>query len=137
MRILLGYPDAQAERQILASDWHGCKRWLNRNSCEHCKGKSTASAYPKHWWTTCSAWPTAAAATKPFLYGLSTRAALALLQAARAWALLEGQDYVIPEDVQEVLPSVASHRLQGVGEWANAQGDTLTQRLLGSVDVIG
>ncbi len=44
-------------------------------------------------------------------FGLSPRAALSLLQAARAWALLEGRSMVLPEDVQRVLPSVAGHRL--------------------------
>jgi len=47
-----------------------------------------------------------------YLAGLSPRAGLALLAAARAWALLEGRDHVIPEDVQMVLPYVAAHRLQ-------------------------
>jgi MoxR-like ATPase len=47
-----------------------------------------------------------------FLTGLSPRAGLALLSAARAWALLEGRDHVMPEDVQTVLPYVAAHRLQ-------------------------
>jgi MoxR-like ATPase len=47
-----------------------------------------------------------------FHTGLSPRAGLALLGAARAWALLEGRDHVMPEDVQAVLPYVAAHRLQ-------------------------
>jgi MoxR-like ATPase len=47
-----------------------------------------------------------------YVAGLSPRAALALVQTARAWALLEGRDKVIPEDVQAVLPGVASHRLR-------------------------
>jgi len=47
-----------------------------------------------------------------FSAGLSPRAALALLHAARAWALIEGRDKVIPEDVQAVLPGVAGHRLR-------------------------
>ncbi|HEX9803877.1 MAG TPA: MoxR family ATPase [Gammaproteobacteria bacterium] len=51
-----------------------------------------------------------------FLTGLSPRAGLALLSAARAWALLEGRDHVMPEDVQVVLPHVAAHRLQPAGE---------------------
>ncbi|EKD5498848.1 AAA family ATPase, partial [Pseudomonas aeruginosa] len=46
--------------------------------------------------------------TQPaFALGLSPRGSLALLAAARAWALLAGRDYVIPEDVQAVLPAVA------------------------------
>ena len=47
-----------------------------------------------------------------FSAGLSPRAALALLHSARAWALIEGRDKVIPEDVQAVLPGVAAHRLR-------------------------
>lgn len=43
--------------------------------------------------------------------GLSPRAGLALMRSARAWALLDGRDTVIPEDVQEVAPSVIGHRL--------------------------
>jgi MoxR-like ATPase len=45
--------------------------------------------------------------------GLSPRAGLMLLSAARAWALLAGRPMVLPEDVQAVFPSVAGHRLAG------------------------
>ncbi len=45
--------------------------------------------------------------------GLSPRAGLLLLSAARAWALLSGRPMVLPEDVQAVFPSVAGHRLAG------------------------
>ena len=41
-------------------------------------------------------------------WGLSPRASLGLLAAARAWALLEQRNYVIPEDVQAVLPAVSA-----------------------------
>jgi len=51
-----------------------------------------------------------------YLTGLSPRAGLALLGAARAWAFLEGREHVVPEDVQTVLPHVAGHRLQPAGE---------------------
>ncbi len=47
-----------------------------------------------------------------YLTGLSPRAGLALLSAARAWAFLAGRDAVLPEDIQAVLPYVARHRLQ-------------------------
>jgi MoxR-like ATPase len=47
-----------------------------------------------------------------YIAGLSPRAALALVHSARAWALLEGRDKVIPEDVQAILPGVAAHRLR-------------------------
>ena len=47
-----------------------------------------------------------------YVTGLSPRAALAIVHCARAWALLEGRDKVIPEDVQAILPGVAAHRLR-------------------------
>ena len=46
-------------------------------------------------------------------HGLSPRAGLALLAAARAWALLEGRAMVLPEDIQAVGVSVMGHRLIG------------------------
>jgi MoxR-like ATPase len=47
-----------------------------------------------------------------FSEGLSPRAGLALLQAARAWAMLDGRNHVLPDDVQAVLVAVAGHRLR-------------------------
>ncbi|CAK0770078.1 MoxR-like ATPase [Gammaproteobacteria bacterium] len=46
-----------------------------------------------------------------FTLGLSPRAGLALMRAAQAWALFVGRDYVVPEDLQAVLPHVVAHRL--------------------------
>jgi len=50
--------------------------------------------------------------------GLSPRGGLALLNAARAWALMQGRTMVLPEDVQDVGAAVMSHRLEGDGETA-------------------
>ncbi len=47
-----------------------------------------------------------------FAEGMSPRAAIALLQAARAWAAMEGRNHVLPEDVQAVLVPVTAHRLR-------------------------
>jgi MoxR-like ATPase len=47
-----------------------------------------------------------------FHVGLSPRAGLALMQASRSWSFLHGQEYVIPEDVQKVMPWVVGHRLR-------------------------
>jgi MoxR-like ATPase len=44
--------------------------------------------------------------------GLSPRAGLQWLQAARAWALLDGRDIVIPEDIQVLAKPVVAHRLE-------------------------
>jgi MoxR-like ATPase len=67
--------------------------------------------------------------------GLSPRAGLALLSAARAWALLDERNTVIPEDVQAVLPGVVSHRLQAVGEYAKHHSDVLMRELIEAVDI--
>ena len=43
--------------------------------------------------------------------GLSPRGGLSLLRCAKAWAVMENRNAVIPEDVQRVLPAVTGHRL--------------------------
>ncbi|SDU42900.1 AAA family ATPase [Geopseudomonas guangdongensis] len=68
-----------------------------------------------------------------FALGLSPRGSLGLLAAARAWALLAGRDYVIPEDVQAVLPAVAGHRLRDAADPAGHGGGALVQGLLRDV----
>ncbi|NLW81493.1 MAG: AAA domain-containing protein [Desulfovibrionales bacterium] len=50
-----------------------------------------------------------------FVTGLSPRAGQALVRSARAWAFLDGRDFVLPEDVQAVFPSLAVHRLRPAG----------------------
>lgn len=49
--------------------------------------------------------------SKEELWGLSPRAGLDLLDAARGWAYFEGRDHILPDDVQAVFPYVAGHRL--------------------------
>lgn len=75
--------------------------------------------------------------TQPqFAFGLSPRGSLALLAAARAWALVIGRDYVIPEDVQAVLPSVAGHRLRERADPSGQGGSALVQWLLREVPAL-
>lgn len=50
---------------------------------------------------------------KGFKDGLSPRGGMALLKAAKGWAMIEGRTHVLPDDVQTVLPSVVEHRLGG------------------------
>ncbi|MCL5042885.1 MAG: MoxR family ATPase [Gammaproteobacteria bacterium] len=69
-------------------------------------------------------------------WGLSPRASLGLLAAARAWAMLEHRDYVIPEDVQAVLPAVVSHRLRASEDPAGHGGGGLVQWLLNEVEAV-
>ncbi len=60
-----------------------------------------------------------------YVSGLSPRAALALTQAARAWALLDSRTHVVPEDVQAVLVPVCAHRLRPL---KSAHGIALASR---------
>ena len=66
-----------------------------------------------------------------FAEGLSPRAGLSLLAAARAWALLAGRDMVLPEDVQAVASAVIGHRLRS----AAGGGAVSVARLLESVPI--
>jgi MoxR-like ATPase len=72
-----------------------------------------------------------------FMEGMSPRASIALLQASRAWAAMEGRNHVIPEDVQAVLVPVVAHRLRPLktnGGAALASRDLVLQ-LMKSVPV--
>jgi MoxR-like ATPase len=57
--------------------------------------------------------------------GLSPRAGLMLIAAARAWALIAGRPMVLPEDVQAVFPAVAGHRLAGGTRAGTVQAQAL------------
>jgi MoxR-like ATPase len=72
-----------------------------------------------------------------FAFGLSPRGAMALLHSARAWALIHDRSHVVPEDVQAVLPSVVEHRLREAADFSGHGGGALAQKLLSSVDVVG
>ncbi|MCL2307753.1 MAG: AAA family ATPase [Proteobacteria bacterium] len=75
--------------------------------------------------------PSAAREGKPahVLHGLSPRAGLMLLAAARAYALIARRDFVIPEDVQAVFPAVAGHRLTGSARSGQAEARTLLRQV--------
>lgn len=66
--------------------------------------------------------------------GLSPRAGIALTRAAKAWAFLEGREFVLPEDVQAVAPSVLHHRLLG-DEAGSARPQQLVHQLMQSVPI--
>ncbi len=66
-----------------------------------------------------------------FQHGLSPRAGLGLLAAARAWAWLAGRSMVLPDDVQAVLPAVARHRLRSVQGSGHASVEDIATLLRG------
>jgi len=67
--------------------------------------------------------------------GLSPRAGLALLRAARAWALIDGRTHVMPDDIQAVLPSVAVHRLRPVDGARGVDAAFVREQLANAVPI--
>lgn len=68
--------------------------------------------------------------------GLSTRGSLALTQAARASALLDNRDYVVPDDVRDLATSVCAHRLltqSFVHEESTSAGEVIFERILQTI----
>ena len=117
MRIELGYPDRAAERALLS----GTDRRDMLASLDACmapgelvelQGNAQRVHVAPALLDYVQALVEHTRRSPDFAAGLSPRAALALLHSARAWALIEGRDKVIPEDVQAVLPGVAGHRLR-------------------------
>jgi len=61
--------------------------------------------------------------------GVSPRGSIALLEASQARALLEGREYVIPDDVQTEAPTVLAHRIQLDGSTAGSGADVVEDAL--------
>ena len=130
MCLSLGYPDAAAERALLMGD---DRRSMLKALPAVMTGAELAEAQRalRQIHTSASlvdyvhTLVQASRQNGSFAEGLSPRAGLALMQAARAWAALEGRDHVIPEDVQAVLVPVCAHRLRPV---KSAQGVALASR---------
>ena len=75
--------------------------------------------------------------SKAVYLGASPRASVAMMQASKAYALLQGRDFVTPEDIKFVAPYVLQHRLILTAE-AEMEGYSpvkVTQRLIDKVEV--
>jgi MoxR-like ATPase len=119
MRIELGYPDRDAERTLLQGverrDMIGAlDACLSPGELAELQGTVRNVHASPALLDYIQALVEHTRRTPDYVTGLSPRASLALLHAARAWAMLEGRDKVLPEDVQAVLPGVAGHRLRPV-----------------------
>jgi MoxR-like ATPase len=118
MRISLGYPDAAAERELLAGvDRRRLVAAMTPTMTPEELLAAQAAVDAVHVSPALLDYVQAllgfSRSAPYFLAGLSPRAGLALVQSARAWALLEGRDYVVPEDVRAVMPYVVGHRVVG------------------------
>jgi MoxR-like ATPase len=140
MRIQMGYPDAQAERGLLSGV---DRREIVAQLSPQMESSELLSLQKRAREVFVS--PALLDYVQVILrhtreearytHGLSPRAGLALLSAARAWALLDGRDAVIPEDVQAILPGVVSHRLQAVGAYARQNSAVQVRELIEAVAI--
>lgn len=117
MRIELGYPSRQAERELLM----GQPRYSLINLlpvallseqlvlCQQAAAGVYASPALLDY---LQAIIDFSRQSDHYSQGLSPRAGLSLLAAAKAWAFMDCRQAVLPEDIQSVLPAVAAHRLR-------------------------
>jgi MoxR-like ATPase len=117
MRIELGYPDPQYERQLLTGvTRHSLISTLStqltpdqlQNLQQAVAGVHVSNALLDY----CQSIINFTRESPEYHCGLSPRAGLALLTAAKAWTFMDNRDAVIPEDLQAVLAAVAGHRLR-------------------------
>ncbi|MDR2366473.1 MAG: MoxR family ATPase [Zoogloeaceae bacterium] len=116
LRLSLGYPDAASERALLAKGdtrqhiaqltplLSPTELLAHQAACEQVFVAPALLDYVQSLLISSRA--------THFFHGLSPRAGLFLLAAARAWAYLDGRKAVLPDDIQALLPGVACHRLR-------------------------
>jgi MoxR-like ATPase len=130
MCLSLGYPDQAAERALLMGEdrramMKAMKMAMQPTELmaaqESLKQIHTSSVLIDY----VQALAQASRQNSMFAEGMSPRAAIALLQTARAWAAMEGRNHVIPEDVQAVLVPVTAHRLRPL---KSTSGSALSSR---------
>lgn len=140
MKIELGYPDRRAERALLAGG--DPRRALaelpavaDRERLLAAQQQAAAVHVGEALLDYVQAILDHTRFSDKWRMGLSPRAGLGLLTAARAWAYLAGRDFVLPEDVQEVLPAVVPHRLLAADPLATGDAEATARLLLESVPV--
>ena len=128
MKLSLGYPDQKAERALLSGGNPremmrllrpviSLERFLAIQAAVdniHCS--EPLLDYVQHL---------VQATRNPglFLYGISPRAGLAIIQASKAWAIMDGRSHAEPGDVQSVFHAIAEHRLTPAEQHSRSTSD--------------
>lgn len=139
MRMSLGYPDAQAERQMLLSGdrgefIRGLPILLGADEIRELKRLARAVLTSDALIDYVQALIKESRQAAELSVGLSPRAALALIKAARAMALLDGRGFTQPEDIKRVFPHVAAHRLRAKPGEAQSV-DQIARKILARVQI--
>lgn len=139
MKIKLGYPESHHEKLIISSDTH-------QDNLHNLKPAITSAVLNDLYQSV----KNVKVSDKLLSYvisileesrndssfqGLSPRAGKDIVKAAKAWAFIHGRDFVLPDDVQIILPSVISHRLSPFQNQSFEQDKSLTSKLINLVKV--
>lgn len=140
MRVHLGYPDSEAERALLQGvDRRDLLQELSPSMSAADLIELQQRAQQVHASSALldyiQALVTHTRRAADYVNGLSPRAALALLHAARAWALMCGRGHVVPEDVQAILPGVVGHRLVTTGQVSRLTSNDIATHLVKQVAI--
>ncbi len=121
--INIGYPDKEAERKIIMGDKIEDLNQINSFNLEevvklqdNLKSITLSPAIVEYIQDI-----VAFSRSKIYHTGISTRGVIVLTKMAKAWAMVEGRDFVIPEDIQKILPYIIAHRLKKVEENLSAK----------------
>ena len=139
MRISLGYPDAASERNLLKntggrSQLKSLEPLINAHDLMALQQAASEIHVSDDLFDYLQALLKASRNTAQFQLGLSPRAGISLKQASQAWALLQGREFVMPEDIQAVFVAVVEHRLHAVNS-QNVHAQGLAQALLAGVAI--
>ena len=134
LRMSLGYPDAESERAMLASSdrrhlLESLPACLRSDQILDLRKKVAGVLASSALIDYVQRLLESSRSHAEVQVGLSPRAGLAILAAARAHALLGGRGYALPEDVQAVFPHIAAHRLN-LSSSARASPFEIVSRLI-------
>ena len=146
MRISLGFPSREAERSMLLkmaqkklSEEQGNGRarlpaQISRAQLKELQQQVVKVSVSDHILDYLQRLISFTREDSQFSFGVSPRGSMALLSAAKAWALLEKRDFLLPEDIQQVFESVIGHRLSGTSNSGNSE--QMSRYILEQVDVL-
>ncbi|MDN4501287.1 AAA family ATPase [Alteromonadaceae bacterium BrNp21-10] len=137
MRIQIGYPSEQAELAMLKAQFDDSPQQLTplltQEQLQQAQQQVIKIKVSDAILNYVLRLVTHSRESNQFANALSPRASKAIIRSAKSWAFVEGRDFVVPEDIQAILPAVAEHRLRSAqSDLLNSQ--SLSALLLESVD---
>ena len=122
VKVIVGYPDAAVEQGILTRyvegfeadrpDTYGVRQVTDARGLERLRGMADAVRVEQRITAYITGIVRATRDAASLTLGASPRAGVALLKTARASALLDQRDYVVPDDVKALAPAVLRHRVR-------------------------